>query len=158
MLRPSSILSAITSRGDWTQALQSKTLYRDVVFYGHRVDTTEIDVEGRSVLHAIAILDDMVLLSMFMPQLEDMAVDLPDCWNSTALHYSARNTNTFILRHLIHMNANINAVNIFGNTPLHNAARNRRMDAVEILLAAGARTDIRNKAKYTFLDYLQMPR
>lgn len=147
---------AIVSRGDWTQTLHSKTLYREVRRHGLDVDTREKDMEGRTVLHGITMLDDIFLLALFLPKLEDMNVNARDCWNSTPLHYSARGENVAILQHLIYMGADVDATNVFGNTPLHNAARNKRLKAVRTLLSHGARRDIRNKAKFTFLDYLEM--
>lgn len=56
---------------------------------------------------------------------------------STALHFAAVNGREEAVRVLIAHGANVNAVNTFGNTPLHEAASGDNPSIVQMLLDAG---------------------
>jgi len=80
------------------------------------------------------------------------AVTLPPS-NSTALHMAAANGHLPILQYLLpHLTPTIiNLQNAEGNTALHWSAINGKKEVVELLLKAGAQTDIRNIAGKTAL-------
>lgn len=56
----------------------------------------------------------------------------------TALHYAAARGQTGLLRQLVSLGANVNAVDLPGNTPLHRAIENGDLEASAILLDRGA--------------------
>ncbi|NET31176.1 MAG: alpha/beta fold hydrolase [Cyanothece sp. SIO1E1] len=62
-----------------------------------------------------------------------------------AMNWAAYHNHTTVLRFLIEQGAQINATNQSGFTPLHHAVERNAMDAVQLLLAAGADKSIRNK-------------
>ena len=77
--------------------------------------------------------------------------DRPSRENGNSLIFYASDE---LLPHLIALGACINLQNEFGNTALHNACINRSASKVETLLAAGARTDVRNSRALTAYDVL----
>lgn len=62
-----------------------------------------------------------------------------------AMNWAAYYNRTEVLRYLIAQGAQINAVNHSGFTPLHHAVEGNALEAVKLLLAAGADTKIPNK-------------
>jgi ankyrin repeat protein len=75
-------------------------------------------------------------------------VNAVDNNGNTALHDAAASGSDTAAWVLIARGANVNAVTKFGTTALHEAARNdnlRHYEIVKALLAAGARTDLRDK-------------
>lgn len=64
----------------------------------------------------------------------------------TALHFLVRDTvDPALARYLLEAGADINAVDVRGNTPLHIASENGHAQAVEYLINAQAKTDIKNR-------------
>lgn len=65
----------------------------------------------------------------------------------TALHFLARGTaDPALARYLLDAGADINAVDARGNTPLHIASARGNVRAVEYLMHAKAKTDVKNRA------------
>eukprot|EP00435_Cladocopium_sp_Y103_P071953 s995_g38.t2 len=70
----------------------------------------------------------------------------------TALHYAAVG-HAALVEFLLSKNAPVDAMTSYeSNTPLMNAAKNCRVDCVKLLLAAGARTDLKNICGKTAMD------
>ena len=57
----------------------------------------------------------------------------------TPMHSAALNNNTDVMEHLLELGADVNALNKFGHTPLYEAARSRKLKAIEWLLGHGAK-------------------
>eukprot|EP00435_Cladocopium_sp_Y103_P056407 s250_g19.t1 len=71
----------------------------------------------------------------------------------TALHLAAACGHATVVDFLLSKKADVDALNIYSQTPLMHAADGGEVDCVRILLAAGARTDIKNRHGKTALDY-----
>ncbi|MCC5791596.1 MAG: ankyrin repeat domain-containing protein [Legionellaceae bacterium] len=77
----------------------------------------------------------------------DLSNPLPDELGNTLLHYAARNRDLFWLKTLLkNKTLDIEAVDAAGNTPLLTAAQLGNWQAVDCLIAAGAKTSARNTA------------
>ncbi|HJO08344.1 MAG TPA: ankyrin repeat domain-containing protein [Verrucomicrobiota bacterium] len=73
-------------------------------------------------------------------------VDQPDTTGATALHWAALGGHDHIIRQLLNAKANVNAVEAgSGMTPLHGAARWSRLTSAKLLLANGAKVDVRDR-------------
>ncbi|PYH90322.1 ankyrin [Aspergillus ellipticus CBS 707.79] len=81
----------------------------------------------RNVLHQLAIDSrgkDLVNAAMLDILLESVGVKDLDRWGCTALHYIVQNFSQInAVRHLISRGADVNMVNRFGDTPLHEVIR-----------------------------------
>lgn len=62
----------------------------------------------------------------------------------SALHYAASRGHTGLLRLLVGLGANVNAIDLPGNTPLHRAVENGDLDAAGLLLDQGADVNARD--------------
>ncbi len=58
-----------------------------------------------------------------------------------------------ILKIMIKLGANVNAVNIFGQTPLFYAISNQKIKSCKLLLSNGASLNIKDQFKQTPLQY-----
>lgn len=65
-------------------------------------------------------------------------------YNRTMLYYAARYGTKEMCEFLLDHGANINAVDKFGNTPLHGAYSMDQHDIIELLIRRGANVDARN--------------
>eukprot|EP00794_Sanderia_malayensis_P016212 gene16212-17843_t len=70
--------------------------------------------------------------------------DLRDKEMNTSLHWAAMTGKLQGCQELLDINCNINAVNMYGDTPLHIAARESNSDVVKLFLIRGSDTSIRN--------------
>jgi ankyrin repeat protein len=92
-----------------------------------------------------------LVISADLPGLRDalaqgQAVDTADPRGFTALHVAAQQHELEMMRELLRAGADVNARNIYGNTPLWVAvfASKGQGDAIQLLLAAGADPDALN--------------
>ena len=67
----------------------------------------------------------------------------------TGVHKAAYTDNISVLEFLLANNADVNALNSFGSTPLHYSTRKGNIQSSTVLLAHGADTDIANRWKAT---------
>ncbi|KAK6620731.1 hypothetical protein RUM43_011026 [Polyplax serrata] len=70
---------------------------------------------------------------------------IKDAEQNIALHWAAFGGSTDIVEMFLNDGSDINAVNVHGDTPLHIAARQHKYSCVLLLLARGARSDLKNK-------------
>lgn len=82
---------------------------------------------------------------MFVFNTTGLPVDSPDHDNNTALHIAAANDHESIVAILLSHNANWEAKNNLGWTPLMQAARHGHMHVVLLFLQAGVSLDTRNR-------------
>ena len=75
--------------------------------------------------------------------------------STSLLHIAVIAGQENIVRELLEskFHLNINEQDMFGNTPLHSASKKGHVRIVEMLVAAGAQPDIRNRAAKIPLDY-----
>lgn len=79
--------------------------------------------------------------------------DSCDAEQKTLLHHTAGNEKYIrVLKRMIWGPANIYAVDVYGNTPLHYAVLSKNITAARTLLKAGAKLDIANNKGETVLD------
>jgi ankyrin repeat protein len=109
------------------------------------------NADGESLLHWAVKGGNVNLTAILLGKGVD--ANISNKGGDTALHWAAHEATPTVIRLLVTHDANVNAQNNKGKTPLHLAAtpvnvgdeklleRSRR-DAIEILLANGARTDI----------------
>lgn len=74
-------------------------------------------------------------------------------WKSSALHFAVSGQQIESIEILLGANADPNAVNRFGNTPLHEAALHGDARIIGALRKAGAKTNLKNLAGETPADY-----
>ena len=73
-------------------------------------------------------------------------VDQPDKTGATALHWAALGGHDHIIRQLLDAKADVNAAEAgSGMTPLHGVARWNRITTAKLLLANGAKVDVRDR-------------
>lgn len=60
------------------------------------------------------------------------------------LHWACDARSPAAIQFLIESNADLNACDIYGNTPMHNACLNSFTKGLELLINAGARMDVKN--------------
>jgi ankyrin repeat protein len=71
------------------------------------------------------------------------------------LHWYAIEGDTTVLEKIIALGFDVNATNKFGRTPLFECVEIERWEIVELLLATGARTDIRDQNDEDVFVYLE---
>lgn len=69
--------------------------------------------------------------------------------NRTALHFAAYGGSCYAINALLDRKVTIDALDVDGNTPLHNAVRQKNFKAVALLLERGANPHTPNKDKIT---------
>jgi len=73
-------------------------------------------------------------------------VDQPDKTGATAMHWAALGGHDHIIRQLLDAKADVNAAEAgSGMTPLHGVARWNRLTTAKLLLANGAKVDVRDR-------------
>jgi ankyrin repeat protein len=87
--------------------------------------------------------------------INDVGVDIDavDANGNSALSWAAYSGFYEIVEHLFASGANINLQGFHQNTPLLNAALQKRTEVVQLLMARGARLDIRNVRQCNILDF-----
>jgi ankyrin repeat protein len=75
----------------------------------------------------------------------------------TALHFFAAVDNTELVELLIKHGADVNVIDKAGETPLHEAAREGRLNAAKLLLSKGAELNARSKKNKTPFDCAVFP-
>ena len=109
-------------------------------------DPNSRTLEGTTVLYQATMNCDLALIRKLLEHGADAS--LTNQWNGvdtgeTALHAAAYNCFEAIPEILKH-SPNINAADFRGNTPLHWAAKTRRILPIQLLTDHGANTRIRN--------------
>ncbi len=106
---------------------------------------------GVKLLQAIKAHDVKALDSAIS---EGADVNFRGAEQKTLLHYTAGNEKYIsVLKRLILKRANLDAVDAYGNTPLHYAVLAKNVAATHMLLRAGAKPYIANNKGETVLDY-----
>ena len=117
-------------------------------------DLHSLDIVGHSALHIAICIPEAGI------QLFDNLVDLGadplqlDRRGCNGLHYAARANNVCVLRKILESGPDINAVDIFGWTPLHWAASSTlgSIQVIKALLDGGCNKDMKDKVGRTALD------
>ena len=97
------------------------------------------------------------LLALGQPPADDL---VQECLNSrnglgeTMLHWYAIEGESFVLERILSLGFEVNTQNIFGNTPIMEAALIGRWDNVKVLQNHGARLDICNQEGQDYWAYL----
>ncbi|WP_353671696.1 ankyrin repeat domain-containing protein [Synechocystis sp. LKSZ1] len=73
----------------------------------------------------------------------------------TMLHWYAIEGESFVLERIVSLGFDVNTQNIFGNTPIMEAALIGRWDNVKVLQNHGARLDICNQEGQDYWAYLE---
>jgi uncharacterized protein len=116
----------------------------------------DVDEDGRTALMCaiLADLPEPTKLEIVEALLEHGAPvnhkDAAQAW--TALAFAVRDCSPAICSRLIAAGANIEATDVFGNTPLWRATMEGRQDNVRLLLAHGASPDRKNKQEVSARD------
>lgn len=109
-------------------------------------------VDESTPLHAAALYNSFDTLKTLI--FHRASIDVPDRYKRTALHLAATHSHgTDVLRALIEAKANPNALNDFGETPLHKAVNAGNADAVNALIGSEAHKTVRDIRDRTPLDY-----
>ena len=99
-----------------------------------------------TALHLTVIGSREHMLPLLVAWGADVEAKTSDDDGQTALHIAAKYRRTPVTRRLIEMNANVNAKDVLGKTPLHHALENSpEVEVVLLLLAAGAHLDLPDK-------------
>jgi len=115
-------------------------------------DAKALTPNGESVLHAAAMIESSALMSALIEAGADVNVANRD--GETPLHWAAL-TGTFLaVKALADAGADLNVQDPQrGNTPLHAAVSHDDIVLIHYLLSKNVRTDIRNNAGMTALEF-----
>lgn len=117
---------------------------------GVHVDTQ--DGDGRTALHYAAMRDQPALFELLVKR--GARVDIPDGYEKLPIHFAAEQGVEKLLARLIELGPTlINKRERLGLTPLHEAVDHKHDRCVELLLAAGADTTIKDAFKRTPVEY-----
>jgi uncharacterized protein len=116
------------------------------------------DSDGRTpLMHAILAEDaDVSIIRLLIDRRADVNVhDAGEKW--TALHFAARDQNAPVVRLLLEAGAAVDAVDVFGNTPLWRSVMSSTADlaAMKELLADGADPRRKNSHDVSPMDLAQ---
>ncbi len=111
------------------------------------------DSNGSSLLH-YALADEQFDVAEFLIE-EGINVNLTNANLQTSLHLIALKKNKEMTQKLLEQNADLNAIDKFGNQPLWTAVFNARGDyrIVELFVSNGANSNNVNKAGRSPLDF-----
>lgn len=114
------------------------------------------DTMGFTALMEAIIRNNAGTTKRLLDEKPDVTLQGPD--NNTALHYLVKSRLNDVriereINQFAALNADINAVNAQGESPLIIAARKNNRHAMKALLGCGAHTDIQDKNGKTALDY-----
>jgi ankyrin repeat protein len=115
-------------------------------------DAKALTPNGETVLHAAAMIESSALMSALIEAGADVGVSNRD--GEAPLHWAAL-TGTFLaVKALADAGADLNAQDgQRGNTPLHAAVSHDDIVLIHYLLSKNVRTDIRNNAGLTALEF-----
>lgn len=116
-------------------------------------DINAIDEDGNNILvYATYRAKSIPRLSYILKHYPD-TIKAKNKYGQTILHWQVQYFNLPVLKFLIDKGADINAVDINGNTPLHIASYNDYYyENIEELISRGADTTIKNKKGQTAFD------
>lgn len=135
--------------GELIDAIYRKDLGAIARLLEEGVDPNERDPHGRTpIMYAILSFEPaLATIDLLLNSGADINLsDNEQKW--TCLHFAARDGNVPVMRRLIEAGAKIDAVDVFGNTPLLRAVMGARSDAsaIELLVHSGADPDLKNKS------------
>ncbi|MCA9088364.1 MAG: ankyrin repeat domain-containing protein [Planctomycetaceae bacterium] len=122
-------------------------------------NSSEVDEDGRTLLmHAVLASNADCEMVRFLID-HGVPVNAPDAdqkW--TALHFAAREKRSDIVDLLLRTGADVNAVEVFGNTPLARSLDSVPFDrrTIELLIRAGADPEHRNRHGKSPLDVARL--
>lgn len=102
-----------------------------------------VDKDGETPLHW-AIETGHINVVTALLEKGNINVDIRDELEKTSLHWSVLYDHIDIVKVLLAKGADVNAVDIDGETPLHHAVLYCNTDMIQILLAAGANSTLQN--------------
>ncbi|KAK9497845.1 hypothetical protein O3M35_003760 [Rhynocoris fuscipes] len=122
----------------------------------HGADPNKINpVRKKGPIHVISQNNDIESLRVLLesPKID---VNLLDNTGSSALHYAAKqeDTNATAIKLLIEYNADINLLNRKNKSPLHIAIDNDNIEAINLLIEAGANLELKNIDGETLKDII----
>ncbi|KPP75829.1 putative palmitoyltransferase ZDHHC13 [Scleropages formosus] len=133
-------------------AIRQGHLSMVILLMRHGADPSLADGEGFRGLHLAVLFQHMPIAAYLMAKGQE--VDFPDLNGQTSLMLAAQKIiGPEPTNFLIKCNASVNAVDKENmNSPLHCAVLAGNVDAVHILLEAGASVDLQNAKGYTPID------
>ena len=108
---------------------------------GAEVNVTCNDGTGRTCLTLAEIFGHTETVR-YLVGLPEVDVNHCDSSNYTALHRAVDEGHTDVVQILIDAGADINTMNIYGNSPLHSASRSGELEVVKMLVRAGAEVNV----------------
>ncbi|KAK8750230.1 hypothetical protein OTU49_015326, partial [Cherax quadricarinatus] len=108
-----------------------------------------MDVDPVQEFHRAAEQGDLEYVTSALD--DGLDIESPDHDNNTALHIASANDHESLVAFLLSQNANREAANNLGWTPLMQAARHGHMHVVMLLVQAGSSVDTRNRLGMTAL-------
>ena len=82
-------------------------------------------------------------------------INMPCKDGSTILHHTVHLNKIYMTKIILAYKPDVNAKNIYGNTPLHIAAINRNQEIIPLLIANGADINIKNKYNQSASDIIK---
>lgn len=124
-----------------------------------QVDLNRGDITGAAFLHRAEIQEQLTLVEILVKRGADVnlmhySYTEPDK-GYMPIHRSTRDGRYEVTRLLLEYGADVNAVDIVGNTPLHYSLYYKNFKITELLLAYGAQTMLVNKRGHTPLFIAQ---
>ncbi|KAF9772788.1 hypothetical protein IL306_009473 [Fusarium sp. DS 682] len=149
--RPSCVYG--TNTRPLLSAVEAKSRQAIEILTAHGADVKlAVDQDGKSITPALQAAafhhpEEPELLQALLDAGEDPNKQMQ--FNITLAHIAALNGNMETLRLLIRREANINAADEQGGTPLHLAVRNRHLECIALLLQHGADVNVKANDRST---------
>ena len=142
--KPTQLISAIHAHdSDTVQSLLSD----------EEVDVEQLCPDGKTpLMHAVEIADETIVHKL-LDRAVGADVNTTNKKGLTALHFAASAGSYDMVRCLLHHDADIEARDKRGETPLMKAVQNDQSIIVQILSDAGADLDTKNADEYSLLHY-----
>uniref|UniRef100_A0A8C6RBI3 Espin n=1 Tax=Nannospalax galili TaxID=1026970 RepID=A0A8C6RBI3_NANGA len=106
--------------------------------------------DGMTALHAAAQMGHCPVL-VWLVSSTDLSLSEPDHDGATAMHFAASRGHAKVLSWLLLHGGEISR-DLWGGTPLHDAAENGELECCQILVVNGAALDVRDRDGYTAAD------